>query len=41
MIICNSMQVSLGATRFQEQSDKTTYELSNDRPGLKTTKNLQ
>ncbi len=32
MTLCNSKQASLGATRFNEQSDKTTCELSNDRP---------
>jgi hypothetical protein len=32
MILCNFRQASLSATRFKEQSVKTTYESLNDRP---------
>ncbi len=35
---CNSKQMSPGATRFKEQSDQTTCESLNDRPGHKTTR---
>jgi hypothetical protein len=31
MILCNSKHARMGATRFQEQSNKTTNESSNDR----------
>jgi len=41
MTLCNSGQVKLGATRFKEQSVKTTYELLHDKPFPKTMKCLQ
>jgi hypothetical protein len=40
MTICNSMQVSLGATIIKEQNVKTFSELSYERIGLKTTKDV-
>jgi hypothetical protein len=40
MTICNSMQVSLGATIIKEQNVKTFSELSYERISLKTTKDV-
>jgi hypothetical protein len=41
MFICNSRQVSLGATRIEEQSVQKFCELSDDKVGPKTTKHVQ
>jgi hypothetical protein len=38
--ICNSRQVSLGATIIKEQSVKTFGELSDEKDGFKTTRNV-